>query len=107
VENCPTPSGISAYKGIEMTSDQITGIIRAILAAIGGFVLAKGWVSSETWAWIVGGAATIGPAIWSWVSNRPAAIAASAQALPGVNVQTTAAAGPAVITAVSDAKSGA
>src|SRR6185369_15094872 len=58
-------------EGTEMTSEQITGIIRAILAALGGFVLAKGWVSSETWAWIVGGAATIGPAIWSWVSNRP------------------------------------
>ncbi len=87
-----------------MTADQITGIIRAILAAIGGFVLAKGWVSAETWAWIVGGAATVGPVIWSWIANRPAAIAASAQALPGVNVQTTASAAPAVQTAVANAK---
>jgi hypothetical protein len=87
-----------------MSSDQITGIIRAVLGAIGGFVLAKGWVSNEIWAWIVGGAATIGPAIWSWFNNRPAHQAAVVQALPGVNVQTTAAAAPAVVTAVADAK---
>lgn len=87
-----------------MTSDQITGIIRAIMAAIGGFILAKGWVSAETWAWIVGGAATVGPVIWSWISNRPAAIAASAQNLTGVNVQTSANAAPAVKEAVAAAK---
>jgi hypothetical protein len=90
-----------------MTSDQIQGLIRTILAALGGFIVAKGWVSSELWAWIVGGVATVGPAIWSWVKNRPAAIAASAQALPGVNVQTTASAAPEVQTAVANAKSAA
>jgi hypothetical protein len=88
----------------DMSSDQITGILRAICAAIGGFVLAKGWVSSETWAWIVGGVATIGPAIWSWVSNRPAAIAASAQNLTGVTVTTNASASTAVTQAVAAAK---
>ena len=87
-----------------MSADQITGILRAILSALGGFVLAKGWVNAENWAWITGGLLTIGPTIWSWVANRPAAIAASAQALPGVNVQTTPAAGPAVQTAVANAK---
>jgi hypothetical protein len=87
-----------------MTTDQISGIIRAILAALGGFILAKGWVNAETWAWIVGGITTIGPVIWSWVSNRPAAIAASAQALPGVTVTTTAAAGAAVQASVAAAK---
>ena len=87
-----------------MTSDQITGILRAILSALGGFVLAKGWVNAENWAWITGGLLTVGPTIWSWFSNRPAAIAASAQALPGVNVQTTASAAPAVQTAVANAK---
>lgn len=87
-----------------MSSDQITGIIRAILAAIGGFIIAKGWVNAETWAWIVGGVATIGPIIWSWVSNRPASIAAKAQALPGVTVNTTPAAGSAVQDSVAAAK---
>ena len=88
-----------------MTTDQITGIIRAVLAALGGFILAKGWVSAETWAWLTGGALTIGPAIWSWITNRPAAIAATAQSLPGVNVQTSASATESVKQAVADAKS--
>ena len=87
-----------------MTQDQITGIIRAVLAAAGGFVLARGWVNAENWAWIVGGITTVGPVIWSWFSNRPAALAASVQSLPGVNVQTTGAASPAVVTAVANAK---
>jgi hypothetical protein len=84
-----------------MSADQITGILRAILAAFGGFILAKGWVSSETWAWLVGGITTIVPAAWSIWANRPAGIAGAAQALPGVNVTTTAAAGSAVTAAVA------
>lgn len=87
-----------------MSSDQIKSILQAILAAIGGFILAKGWVNAETWAWITGGILSIGPVIWSWITTRPAAIAASAQALPGVNVTTTAAATPAVQAAVAAAK---
>ncbi len=87
-----------------MSSDQIGGLVRTVLGILGGFILAKGWVNAETWAWIVGGLASAVPAIWSWISNRPAAIAASAQALPGVTVQTTAAAGPAVVAAVAAAK---
>ena len=87
-----------------MTSDQITSIIRAIMAAIGGFVLAKGWVNAETWAWIVGGAATIGPAIWGWFANRPSSIAAAAQNIQGVNVQVTSTAPAGVSDAVSAAK---
>lgn len=87
-----------------MTSDQVQGIIRAILAAIGGFILAKGWVNAETWAWIVGGLSTVGPIIWTWVVHRPAAIAASAQRIDGVNVQVSPSASAAVRMAVADAK---
>jgi len=87
-----------------MTSDQITGILRAILAALGGFILAKGWVSAETWAWLTGGILTLGGALWSLWTNRPAGIAASAQGLPGVDVTTSSAASPAVKSAVADAK---
>ncbi|MGY3359734.1 hypothetical protein ACVWZK_006397 [Bradyrhizobium sp. GM0.4] len=87
-----------------MSSDQIGGLVRTLLGILGGFILAKGWVNAETWAWIVGGAAAAIPAIWSWVSNRPAAIAASAQSLPGVNVVTSPSAAPAVQAAVAAAK---
>jgi hypothetical protein len=87
-----------------MTSDQITSIIRAIMAALGGFILAKGWVSAETWAWIVGGAATIVPAVWGWFSNRPSSVAAAAQNIQGVNVQVTSNAPAGVADAVTAAK---
>ena len=87
-----------------MTIDQITGIMRAILTALGGIILAKGWVSATTWAWLTGGILTLGGALWSLWSNRPAGIAGSAQTLPGVNVTTTAAAAPAVVAAVAAAK---
>jgi hypothetical protein len=87
-----------------MPSDQITGIIRAILAALGGFVLAKGWFSVDTWNWIVGGAVVIGPAIWSWITNRPSSMAATVQNLPGVNVTTSAGAPAAVVASVAAAK---
>lgn len=88
-----------------MTSDQIGGLVRTLLGILGGFILAKGWINAETWAWIVGGAASAAPAIWSWVSNRPAAIAAAAQNIQGVNVQVTGAAPAGVATAVQNAKS--
>lgn len=87
-----------------MSSDQIGGLVRTVLGILGGFILAKGWINAETWAWIVGGLASAAPAIWSWISNRPAAIAASAQAIPGVNVTTSATASPAVTAAVAAAK---
>lgn len=87
-----------------MSSDQIGGLVRTLLGIVGGFILAKGWINAETWAWIVGGAATAVPAIWSFVKNRPAAIAASAQGLVGVDVVTNSAADPAVKAAVAAAK---
>jgi hypothetical protein len=87
-----------------MTSEQIGGLVRALLGIIGGIILGKGWLNAETWAWIVGGAVSAVPAIWSWISNRPASIAASAQGLAGVNVTTNSAASPAVAAAVAAAK---
>lgn len=87
-----------------MTMDQIGGLVRTLLGILGGFILAKGWVSAETWAWIVGGVAAAVPAVWSWVVNRPAAIAASAQAIQGVNVQVTQSAPAGVSAAVANVK---
>lgn len=85
-------------------NDQLTGILRALLSAAGGFVLAKGWVSAEMWAWITGGALTIGPAVWSWFTNRPSSIAAKAQGIDGVNVQVAPSASADVKQAVATAK---
>jgi|GEM_PF-1503369 len=88
-----------------MTSDQITGILRAILAALGGFFIGKGMISAATFDWLTGGVLALAPILWSMWTNRPAGIAASAQAVPGVTVTTSPAASPAVQTAVANAKS--
>lgn len=87
-----------------MTMDQIGGLVRTLLGILGGFILAKGWVNAETWTWIAGGIASAIPAVWSWIVNRPSAIAASAQNIQGVNVQVTGSAPAGVATAVANAK---
>lgn len=55
-----------------MTSDQIGGIIRAVLSAVGGYVVGKGLIDSETMLAITGAVVTIATAIWSWHTNKPA-----------------------------------
>ena len=54
-----------------MTSDQIGGIVRAILAALGGYFVGKGIVDQATVTTIVGAAATIATAVWSLWTNKP------------------------------------
>lgn len=87
-----------------MTIDQITGVIRAILAALGGFILAKGWISVEYWNWLVGGVISIIPVIWTLINNRPAAIAATAQKIEGVTVVTSSSAAASVVNSVAAQK---
>jgi flagellar motor component MotA len=65
-----------------MTLAQITGLIRAVLAAIGGGLVAKGVVTADTLTQgieqivtIVGGVAWLVTAFWSWKSNHPSTLA--------------------------------
>lgn len=53
-----------------MTADQFAGLVRAIVAALGGYLVAKGLVDAETVATLAGVAATAGAAIWSFLSKR-------------------------------------
>ena len=55
-----------------MTAEQFAGICRAIVAAAGGFLVAKGVIDAETVATLAGAAATIGAAVWSVVSKKKA-----------------------------------
>jgi hypothetical protein len=89
-----------------ITSDQITGIVRAGLAVAGGFFVSKGTISSSTFDWISGSVLSAVATGWSIWNNRPASLAASAQAIPGVDVHVTASAPADVKRAVADAKSG-
>jgi hypothetical protein len=53
-----------------MTGEQIWGIVRTILAACGGFIVAKGYIDSATLNTILGATGTIFVAIWSMWSNK-------------------------------------
>ena len=53
-----------------MTADQFAGLVRAIVAALGGYLVAKGLVDAETVATLAGVAATAGAAIWSYLSKK-------------------------------------
>ena len=48
-----------------MTSEQIAGVVRAVVAAIGGYFVGKGMIDGETVAAIGGAVATISTAVWS------------------------------------------
>jgi hypothetical protein len=88
-----------------ITSDQITGILRAGLAVAGGFFVSKGTVSASTFDWISGGVLSAVATGWSIWNNRPAALAASAQAIPGVDVHVAPTAPVEIKKAVANAKS--
>ena len=87
-----------------MTSDMITGIIRAVLGPLLVLLVAKGWVNAGMTDWITTSVVALVTAGWSVWTNRPASIAAGAQAIQGVNVQTTPATPAAVVAAVNAAK---
>jgi hypothetical protein len=55
-----------------MTSDQISGIIRALVSAIGGYFIGKGVVDADTVSSLGGALATIATAVWSFQSKKGA-----------------------------------
>ena len=55
-----------------MTGEQIAGIVRAIVAAVGGYLVGKGLAVAETVAAVAGAAATIVAAVWSVLSKKKA-----------------------------------
>lgn len=55
-----------------MSGEQIAGIVRAIVAAVGGYLVGKGLADAETVAAVAGAAATIVAAVWSVLSKKKA-----------------------------------
>jgi hypothetical protein len=55
-----------------MNGEQIAGIVRAIVAAVGGYLVGKGLADAETVAAVAGAAATIVAAVWSVLSKKKA-----------------------------------
>lgn len=53
-----------------MTADQVAGVVRALVAAIGGYLVGKGIVDADTVSAVGGGLATVATAVWSVWSKR-------------------------------------
>lgn len=53
-----------------MTKEQFEGLIRAILAYAGGWLTAKGYVTSEQWLAILGAVPAVVAAVWSFRSKK-------------------------------------
>lgn len=53
-----------------MNKDELYGVARAILSAVGGFLAGKGYIDSETAIALAGAGATIVAAIWSVKAKR-------------------------------------
>lgn len=56
-----------------MTAEQIWGIVRTILAAAGGWVVAKGYIDNATLQAVLGALGTLFVAGWSVWSKKPKA----------------------------------
>lgn len=59
-----------------MTSDQVSGFVRTLLAFGGGILVSKGWIDDATMMGIVGGLTAVVAGLWSWWSKKPEAPAA-------------------------------
>lgn len=55
-----------------MNSEEVGGVVRAVVAALGGVAVAKGLTDAGTVTAIAGAAATIAVAVWSIVAKRRA-----------------------------------
>ena len=58
-----------------MNAEQVGGIVRTILAGIGGVAVSKGLIDDATMLSIAGALGTIAVAVWSVIAKRRAAAA--------------------------------
>ena len=65
-------NGLEKRKEMNMKTDEIGGIVRALVSALGGYLVGQGLVDSETAMTIGGSITTIVVAIWSIYSKRKA-----------------------------------
>lgn len=55
-----------------MSGEQVWGVVRTVLAAVGGWAVGKGYLSNDLLTALLGGGGTIFVAIWSVFSKKPA-----------------------------------
>lgn len=59
-----TPLALPIWRTI-MSKEQIAGIVRALVAAVGGYFVGKGLLDGATMETIAGAVATLATAVWS------------------------------------------
>ncbi len=64
------------------TTDQVGGILRAVLAIGVGYAVKQGIIDDATGLAVTAGLVGIGVALWSYWTNRPAKIVETATAQP-------------------------
>lgn len=65
-------NGLEKNKEMKMGSTEVGGVVRAIVSALGGFLVGKGLIDNETAMTIGGAIVPLVVAIWSVVSKRKA-----------------------------------
>lgn len=70
MESGPIMANIKGAK--IMTSPEVGGIARALVSALGGYLVGRGLIDSETATALGGAAATVIVAVWSVISKRKA-----------------------------------
>lgn len=53
-----------------MNLDLIQAVVRALMNAVGGVVITKGWADSSLWEAVAGGAVALTAIAWSWFHQR-------------------------------------
>ena len=53
-----------------MNTDQITGIVRAVLPAMLAYAVAKGWITTSSVGDITAAAVAVASAVWSVHNNK-------------------------------------
>lgn len=88
-----------------MNTTQIQTTLAPLVSFLAGLLAAKiPWLDAGAWTQIIGALMGVGATIWAAVATKNSSIAATTQAMPGVNVTTTAAAPAGVTAAVETVK---
>lgn len=56
-----------------MSTEQVGGLVRAVLAAISGYAIGKGYGDAELWVSISGAAVLIVTGAWSFLTKKKSA----------------------------------
>ena len=60
-----------------MNSDQVTGVVRAILPAVLAYAVAKGWITTSSVGDITAASVAVASAVWSVQNNKTGKVVGS------------------------------